>query len=899
MTERRSSALYRLLLRIFPAPFRQRFGDQLEGTFIQLRNDAERERGWVGVVTVWLRTAPAVVVNGIAERWSQARGKDPTPTSAKAGGRIRTLTTGGAEMGGREILRAARGLARAPRYTVATVVTFALVIGASTLFFAVVDGVVLRPLPYPDAGDLAFVGYATEGGPATTAAYSLHRLAEGAPSAEGVAYFSTYVTTLTGAGDPVRLALATTSSDYFEVVGLKPALGRGFQPDEAGPGAPAVAVISDRLWRTRFQADPAVVGRSAKFDARSYEIVGVMPAGFRGPDDLFREGENRTDVWVPSNQDPVAQGPGYWTVRGIARLVHGTPMARLAQEARGVAAAVRKEYPETFPEAGFAVLPLRNAFLNPEGRRILLLLSLGVGLVPLAGCANVANLAVARGIAREEARAVRVALGAGRRHLATEVVAEVFLVGLLGGTVGFGVAGVTLRSFLAAAPPVALLDRVGIDATVALGAAGLTLLATLFGALIPSLQVAVRAPGALMNQVRGSSAGRRTRAQQAFAAFQVAAAVALLTGSLVVHDSIRSLMSVDRGFRAEGVRVAQIDLPTERYAEASDRLRFTRVATAALEGRAGIRQVAFVTSAPQVGINNFSTRVSIDGKAPESGATPPMGFFRAVTPGYLDVMGVEVTRGRGLGAQDVVNEAAAGALVNGEFARRWFGSEDPLGHTLSVFGQDGIPVVGVVGNVRYGSFGDAPVPEVYLPFVGRFNAVFLVAQATGDAAAVTTALRDGIHVLDPSIPMDDISAMSELVEETMRPELFLRLLVVCLAGLALALATVGTYAVLAEAVARQSREMGIRVALGAQRATLRRMVLARGGRVVAAGGAVGLAGAYLAGRGLQGALYGVRASSPGPYLMSAALMALLGLLAAWLPARKAMLADPLTVLREE
>jgi predicted permease len=873
----------------------------LEATFVQRRDDAARERGWVGAAGVWSRAVPAVLANGIAERLSRASEKDPQHP-ADAGGRSKVVArhgTGGAGMFGSEFLRAARGLIRAPRYTVATVVTFGLVIGASTLFFAVVDGVIFRPLAYPDSRDLAFVGYATDHGPASTAIYSLDRLEEGVSSLDGITYFSTYVTILTGVGDPVRLAQATTSSDYFDVLGVKPAVGRGFRPEEEGPGAPAVAVISDRLWRTRFQSDPAVVGRTATFDAQPHEIVGVMPPGFRGPDDLFRDGEARTDVWMPSTADPVAQGPGYWTVRGVARLAPGAPLARVAQEARNVAAGIRGEYPDAFPESGFALVPLRDMFLNAQGRRIVLLLSLGVGLVLLVGCANVANLAVARGLAREEARAVRVALGAGRRHLITEVVAEVLVVGLLGGAAGLVVAAFTVHGFLAAAPPLALLDGIRIDGTVALGAGALTLLATLLGALIPSLEVAARAPGALMSQARGGSSRRRMRAQQIFAGFQVAAAIALLGGSLLVHDSIRSLLSVNPGFRAEGVRVAQMDLPAERYPDVADRLRFTREATAALVGRAGIQRVAFVTSAPQVGRNNFSTRVSIDGKDPEAGATPPMGFFRAVTPGYLDAMGVRVRRGRALGEEDVADGTPAGALVNEEFVRRWLASGDPAGHTLTVFGQSGIPIVGVVENVRYGSLGNDPVPEIYLPFVGRFNAVFLVARSAGDPAEVTRAMRDGIHAIDPSMPMNDIAAMPDLVRESMRSEIFLRLLVACLAGLALALATVGTYAVLAEAVARRSREMGIRVALGARRSSLRRMVLVRGLRMVAGGLVVGLGAAYLAGRGLQGALYGVHASSPEPYVISAVLMAAVGLLAAWMPARKAMLADPLTVLREE
>jgi predicted permease len=805
------------------------------------------------------------------------------------------------EMGGREILRAARALLRAPRYTAATVVTFALVIGASTLFFAVVHGVLFQPLPYPEPDDVVAVGQeAGEGDLRVTSAYALLRLAEGAVSVEGVAWFSSYVTTLTGAGDPVRLDLSYASSSYFDVVGVRPALGRGFLPSEGGPGGQTVVILSDRLWRTRFDADPALVGRTVLLDAFAYEVVGVMPPDFVGPDALFRaRGDAATDVWMPFGRDPLADGPGYQTVRGVARLAEGAALERFREEAGAVATALHAEHPDAFPERGFVIQGMNEAVVGATGRRILLLLGIAAVLVVLVGCANVANLAVGRGLNRAEDRAVRVAIGAGRRHLAAEVGAEVMIISLLGGIAGLGIASLGLHVFLANAPEVPLLDRVRIDAGVVAAAGAITLFATLVGALLPSLDVASHAPAEFLGRGREVASRRWGFGRGMFAAFQVAAAVALVSGALIAHDSLRALLAVDRGFVAEGVRVAQIDLPQQRYADADARMRFTRLAQEALEGQAGIERVAFVTSAPQIGINNFGTTVRIDGREEVRPEDRVIAFFRAITPGYLEAMGIALLHGRTFDERDVVEGTPMAALVNWEFAKRHLAGADPVGRFLTVFGQEGIPIVGVVEDVRYGSFGEPPVPEVYLPYAGRFNAIFLVARAQGPSAEVSTALRDGVHALDPSMPMDDIPTMASLVARSVETEHFLRLLIGTLAALVAVLAVVGTYAVLAERVARRSREFAIRVALGAPRGRLLRSALLRGGAVVACGIAGGLGGTYAAARGLEAVLFGVSAEDPTIYLTSALLMGIAGLTAAWIPARRATQADPLEVLRGE
>jgi putative ABC transport system permease protein len=895
----RGDRLYALLLLAFPSTFRRRFGAELHSAFTARLEEARATGGRPAVLALWLRTVPTVLLNGVGERWSQARERPPSP-AATASGRARARTEAGTVV--REIVRAARGLVRAPRYTLATVATFALVIGAATLFFAVVEGVILRPLPYPHPDRLVFVGQREDDGKAgVTSSYALLQLGERSASVQGVAAFSTYVITLTGAGDPVRLTLAYTSSDYFDVVGVQPTLGRGFLPAEAGPGAPSVVVVSDRLWRTRFQADPGLVGRSIVLDAWPYQVVGVMPRGFEGPEEFFQgPTASATDIWMPSPRDPIEDGVGYRTVRGVARLVAGVGVARFRQVGDALAADLHKEHPDNFSDRGFAILPLRDAVLARGDRRVLFLLSLAIGLVLLVGCANVAGLAVARGLVREEARAVRVALGAGRGHLVWEVCAEVLLLGLLGGAAGVAIAAAGLPVFLKQAPPLPRLDRVGIDGAVAAAACGITLFATLLGALLPSLDVMARSPARVLGRARGASPRRWARAQQLFAAFQVAVAVALLGGALLADGSLRSLLSVDRGFEDEGVRVAQIDLPQQRYEEPASRMRFAREASRALDGRSGIERVAFVTSAPQVGINNFGTRVGVEGFGAADPAATPWARFRAITPGYLEVMGIRLVGGRDLDERDIVDGAPVSALVNEEFARRYLAGGDPIGRSVSVFGQSGIIVVGVVGDVRYGSFAEDPEPELYLPWAGRFNTIFMVARARGGAPAeVSAALRSGIHALDPSIPMDDVAALSSLVAHTVGKENFLRFLVGSLALLVLALSAVGTYAVLAEAVARRARELGIRVALGARRETLLRSVLGRGASIVGGGTAVGLLGAYLTGRGAEGVLFGVSAADPRILLSSAALVSVVGLAASWLPARRATRADPLLVLRGE
>jgi putative ABC transport system permease protein len=894
----RGNRVYRLLLRTFPRSFRQRFGAELEDLFERESRDILARRGRRGWIALWARTIPTVLANGWGERRTQAleavRRAARTQRGSLPDGRRRL------EIGGRVLWRAARSLTRSPRYVLATVATFGLVIGAGTLLFTVADALLLRPLPYPRSDELLAVGQAAEGEAGVTSAYALTKLAESAKSVASIAWFNTYVTTLTGAGDPVRLDLTYTSANYFDVVGVSPAVGRGFLPNEAGPGAPSVVVISNRLWQSRFQADPAIRGRTMVLDGWPYVVAGVMPAGFEGPDDLFRgRGGGATDIWMPSQRDVLADGPGYQTVWGVARLRPGARPRRLVDEAARVASALHAEAPRNFPERGFSITTLRSAVVNPTERRALLLVAVAVVLVFLVGCANVATLAVGRGLSRDEGRAVRIALGAGPRHLAAELLAEVILLGVLGGCAGLGVAAGGLQVFLAHAPPFALADHMTIDARVAGAALAITLLATLLGALLPSLRVAAQSPARILGSSRRLSARTGTGAQKLFVGFQVTVAVALLAGAFLAQDSLTALLAVDRGFHAEGVRVAQIDLPPQRYADGNARMRFIREATRTLEARPSISRVAFVTSAPQVGINNFGTRVGIQGWQPVDPADQPGARFRAITPGYLDVMGIGLVRGRPLDSRDVVHAEPAGALVNEEFVRRYLSDGDALGRSLSVFGQAGIPVVGIVHNVRYGSFADPPVPEVYLPLVGRFNTVFLVARGRGSAAAVTAALRDGVHSLDPSAPMENIPSMASLVARTVGRERFLRLLVAALAGLVVALAALGTYAVLAEAVARRTRELGIRAALGARRRRLLGSVLLQAGGMLAGGAAVGLVVAYLGARVAQDVLFGVTASAPGAYASSALLVSVAGLMAAWVPAWRATRADPLRALRED
>lgn len=897
MTANTGSALYRVLLRSFPRDFRTRFGTELESAFVEQRRAVGRRSGRPGVVLLWIRTVPTVLANGLAERWGPAS----EDLRRRAGAAMDMPLNGALDMLAGEIGRAGRGLWRAPRYTIATVTTFALVIGAGTLFLAVVDGVLLRPLPYPEPEELMVVGQAeADGDLSVTSAYALRRLGEGSGSLDGVAAFNSYVTTLTGAGDPVRLNLTYTTSDYFDVVGVHPALGRGFAPGEAGADAASVVIVSDRLWRTRFRSDPDLVGRKVVLDGWPYELIGVMPQGFREPDALFRRSRRpETDVWMPTNRDPLADGPGYRSVRGLARLADGATVERVAEEANAVARGIREEHPDAFSERGFVLMPLKSGALGRSARLAIFLLAVMVTLVVLVGCANVANLAVGRGLARAEAQAVRVALGARGSHLLTGVSAEVLLVGLLGGVVALGAVALGLRAFLAAAPQLPLLDRVTVDGRVAVGALSLTLLATLLGALLPSVDVARRAPSDVLGHGRRSSRGRWDHVRNLFAGFQVAGAVALLVGALLVHASLRSLLDVDRGFEDEGVWVVQIDLPGQRYADPDTRVRFTREAEEALLGRGGIDRVGFVTSAPQVGINNFTTTVGVEGWEPTDPGSKPTAYFRAVTPGYLETMGIALLRGRALADRDVVDGAAGAALVNREFALRYLSGRDPLGASLELFGQRDIPVVGLVDAVRYGSFAEEAVPEVYLPFAGRFNVVFLVARSSAPAAEVTATLRARIHALDSAIPMDDIPSLASLVARTVETERFVRLLVTSLAALVLALAAVGTYAVLAEAVARRARELGIRAALGADRGTLMIAVLARGGRVLGAGIAMGLVTAWIGGRWIAGALFGVTAAEPWVYLSSTILVGSVGLAACWLPALRATRADPLRVLQED
>jgi putative ABC transport system permease protein len=796
----------------------------------------------------------------------------------------------------RELRQALRSLGRTPTYAAVCVITFALVVGAAAGIFGAVDAVLLRSLPYGDPGSLVFLGEraAESTGPGQVSSYyTLNAVAESGRTLEDVAVFNIWQTTLTGSGEPARLAGAVASWNYFRTLRRTPAIGRDFEPGEGAGGRPLVVMISDRLWRQRFAADPGILGRALQLDGIAHQVIGVMPRDFRSPDD-FIFGANPADIWRPVEFAPGR--PTSVSLRAVARVKPGVTEVQVASELEQVRQRIGQQYAEWAAGRRIVAIPLQ-AQVTAQVRPVLLLLGATALLVLLVGCANLANLVLARGLGRAREVEVRVALGAGLSGAVRPLLVEVAILAAIGATAGVLLASAALDLLVRTAPAaLPRLEAIGVDARViaaafafALGVAGLA-------CTVPLLRLRPRADGAstLLSGMRGGSAGRgHHRAQFAFAVAQMAFALAVLSGAVQLGRSLLHLIAVDPGYRAAGVYATQLDLPAARYADESALVRFTDRITAQLGASPAIASAGLVTSLPQQGLNNFSTGTPVRGR-PQTEAQP-WAHFRGIDAGYFQTMDIPLLRGRSLEAADFTAQRLV-TVVNEEYARRFFPAGDVLGQHLEVFGSE-VEVVGVVGSVKYGWPGEELVPEMYVPWGGAIGTFFLVVRASGDEAAAIAALRNTVHDADALLPVDPVLDARQMLADATAEQRFALLLLAVLAGIAVTLAVVGLYGVVAYAVSDRRREFGIRLAVGAVAQDVVALVMRRGAAIATVGA---LLGVLLASNGsalIRNQLFGVQASDPLTFIACTLLLVALALFACWRPARQAARVDPVVTLR--
>jgi predicted permease len=791
---------------------------------------------------------------------------------------------------------AVRGLRSSPGFTIVALLTLAMGIGASTTIFSVANAVLLRPFPYHEPERIVRL-YETS---PTTEKFGVSEpdyldWRQRVRGLSQLAAFTELKVSLLGNGDPEELSAMAATPSLFPLLGVRPLLGRAFGEEEAKPDVPArVVLLSNAIWQTRFGADPQVVGRTVNLSGTSYEVIGVMPPEFVFP--------GNPALWEPLAPSTTSHGEtprGYRPLGVLGRLAPNVTLAHALDEMRSVARDLARQYPETNREWGANVTSLEEWLIGDELRTRVEVLLVAVGLLLLMGCVNVANLLLARATARQREMSVRAALGAGRGRIVRQLLTESLVLAVIGAALGVALtvmAVPVLRDVGETAIP--RIEELAVDwRVVAFGILATVVTGILFG-IAPALQ----ASRADLNDVLRS--GGRVAAAGRFRSIlivtSVALALVLLVGAGLVGRSFERLMRVDYGFRAEGVFTASLTLPIERYRERARRAAFYAEAARRLAATPGIRSVGFTDIAPFSGGSN-AIRFAVVGRQPASADEYLSANWRSVTPGYFAAIGVALRRGR-LIAESDGQQAPRVVVITETMARRIWPGADPLGQQITLGGNAGPTwtVVGIVGDIRDQLLQQEPEPMMYLSFQQLpWESMWLLVRGTGDPLALAPVVRREIHAIDPLMPVANEQPLARLVSEIAAQPRFTALIFGLFASAALVLAVVGVYGLVAYGVTQRTREIGVRLALGATTSHVVVGVVRHGVGLAGFGVAIGLWAAYALSRFMRGILYEVTPTDAVTYLAVAALLVGCAAAASILPARWAARLDPVRALRDE
>ena len=793
-----------------------------------------------------------------------------------------------------DLRNAARALRHSAGFTLTAVATIALGIAACTAMFAVVEGVLLRPLPYPDASRLLRVwsAHAPRGIPQfSVSAPDALDWAARARSLEAVGAFErARPMAWTGGDQPEQLLVSPASPGAFAALGVPARLGHALSADDG----PRALVISDALWRRRFGSDPAMVGRAVTLDGATFTVSGVMPRGFVLPGS---PAEAWTSLDLRASDDRSRR-----FLRVLARVRPGTTVEGARAELETIAAQLEAAHPATNAGWSVSVRTLHESIVGPEVGRALVILLAVVGLVLLIACANVANLLLVRGMAREREMAIRAALGAGRLRLVAQLLAESTMIAVAGGTTGLVLAGALIAGLRAAAPDaLPRLEEIAVNGRIVAFAAAVSLAAAALLGLVPAVQGSrVEAMSRALREGRGVVGVRATHVRGALVALEVALAVVVTTGSLLLVRSLWHLQAVDPGFDASRVVAAPLAAREGAYASRTSVAAFYASVLDRVRALPGVERASLVSSAPFFGPNSANL-VAPEGQSLER-ANAPDADFRVVAPGYFATLRIPLRRGRDFDAGDA-GAAASVAIVNETLARRLWPGQDAIGHRFRLGDIEGGPwlaVVGVAADALYGNLeAVAARPMAYLPHAAAADRTMtLVVRTAGGSTAAADALREAVWSVDRGVPVPLVRSLDEVVAVALAGRRFNASLFALFAAMALALSAVGVYGVMAHFVTLRRPEIGIRVALGASPRAVAIFVLRRGGAAVGAGLVAGLGGALVLAPLLRNLLYGVDPGDPGTVAAVAGLFGALTALAAWSPARRAIRLDPVQVLRE-
>ncbi len=798
----------------------------------------------------------------------------------------------------RDVMHALRLFFREPGFTATVVLTLALGIGANTALFAIVEAVLLRPLPYSQAGDLVIVRHRDIRTGITKEFIAIGDFVDLQSRQKSLAVFAGYGgfnATLVGDNDSISLKGLGATPNLFDVFGVQPAMGRMFEASDVRQGAQPVVIISHQLWASRFASDPGIVGRSVEINATRRLIVGVAPRGFHFPP------HDPTDVILPMTYPPAApaQRKNGW-IFGVGRLRPGVTVEAATAEYDALAQQFEQEHRDQNEGTRYYTVSLRDQLVGDTKRPLIVLLA-AVGFVLLIACVNVGNLLLARSLARHGELALRQALGAGRMRLVAQILTEGLVLAMAGAAIGLLVAWRTVPALVALVPratPLPGLDEVGINPLVM----GFTLGASVLSALLFS---SVACVGLIRNAGRDAlSAERRTttgpaarHAASALVAAEVALAVVLLIAAGLTLRSFAKLISVDPGFRAEGVMTIQVQLPPGRYTQPDARRGAYDRLFAAFEALPGVEAVGSASVTPLTG-NNWTVPFERTDRPVPKGERPPDVGWQAASRGYFTAMKIPLKAGRLFDSRDTPTTPIV-VIVSEGIQQLFFNGENPIGRQVRLDPKTTAEIVGVVGDIRRAALSDAPRADMYFPFEQQPPpGTTLFVRTTADAEAVVPSLRSTLKTLEPNAVVYEVRSLNDIAAQSAAvPNLAMRVLA-GFALLALALSAVGIYGVMSYTVRRRTRELGTRLALGASRSDILTLVLRQAAPVVLVGLAVGIAVGLTAARSLGAILYGVPTWDPIAITVASVLLVVTALGASFLPARRASRLDPARTLAE-
>jgi predicted permease len=794
-----------------------------------------------------------------------------------------------------DVRYAIRTSLKSPGFTAVAVLTIALGIGANAAIFTIVNAMLLEPLPYPGSGRLVMLwqDWTRRGGPADEWASpgnfvdwrAEHRIFA------GVAAIGGWRPTLTGEAEPEALPGEQVSHEYFSVLGIPPAVGRDFRAEDDVPNAPRVAIISHELWQRRFGGDPRVIGQSVPLSGDPHTVIGVLPPGVRpivNPD---------ADIWRPLRIARANPARGAVVLRVVARLADGVEVREAQAAMTALAQRLEQVHPDFNTSTGFVVEPLLER-VTGQIRPGLLALSGAVGFVLLIACANLANLLTVRGSARSRELAVRVALGARRGRIVRLLLTESVLLALAGGAAGVLLSVWAVDVLVALAPASApRLGEVRFDATV-VGFTALLIVATgLFVGLLPAIQHARGSVAPALNDAaRGTTAAGGRFIRRGLVTAEVALALVLLSGAALLIQTFVNLQQAELGFRTSGVVTGFVAPPPSSDSSAK-RIAFFDQLLERVSAIPGVDQAALASVLP-LAAGDSDTNFFIEGRpAPQSPADQPVTWYRSVSAGYFDAIGMPLRRGRHFAPR----EAAPSVIVNDTFVRRYFPAEEPLGRRIRAGGPDApwFTIVGVVADARGRGAREQTRVETFIPYWQLSEGGLNVVLRGGNPAALAAPLRQAVAAIDRNTPVVGLRTMDDIYRESVGEPRFFATLAGAFALLALVLAAIGIYGVVAFAVSQRTAEIGVRMAVGASLREVFRMIVADGLKLAALGTAIGIAGAVFIARSLESLLYGVAPGNPALLALAAAVLVAIAVLASAIPAWRATRIDPIAALRAD